>query len=79
MLGNDQTLAGISDSLNRGIIENAEQETGITNLATLTINNTADCAYKRHNSQRRSGSQRRQHRAFGAGEKRSRHADAQRL
>ena len=46
MLGNDQTLAGINDSLNRGIIENAEQQTGITNLATLTINNTADCAYK---------------------------------
>ncbi len=45
LLGNQQTLAGISDFYARGIIENAEQETGINNTGTLTIDNTADCAY----------------------------------
>ena len=45
MLGNDQTLAGLSDSLGRGIIENAEQKSGANNNCTLTINNTADCTY----------------------------------
>ena len=45
LLGNDQTLAGINDPTVSGIIENAEQETGINNLATLTINNTADFTY----------------------------------
>ena len=48
MLGNDQTLAGLSDNLGRGIIENAEQESGINNNCTLTINNTADCTYSGH-------------------------------
>ena len=45
LLGNNQTLAGISDVYGRGIIENAEQESGVDNTGTLTINNTADCAY----------------------------------
>jgi fibronectin-binding autotransporter adhesin len=45
LLGNDQTLGGISDATGRGVIENAEMETGITSLGTLTINNTADCTY----------------------------------
>ena len=45
LLGNQQTLAGISDGAGHGIIENAEQETGINNTGTLTINNTANCTY----------------------------------
>ena len=45
LLGNNQTLAGISDSTAAGVIENAEQETGIANLGTLTINNSRDCSY----------------------------------
>ncbi len=45
MLGNDQTLAGIVDSAGRGVIENSEQESGVTNTGTLTINNSKDCAY----------------------------------
>ena len=45
LLGNNQTLAGISDSTAAGVIENAEQETGVANLGTLTINNAADCSY----------------------------------
>jgi autotransporter-associated beta strand protein len=45
LLGNQQTLAGISDTTAGGVIENAEQETGVANLGTLTINNAADCSY----------------------------------
>ncbi len=45
LLGNQQTLAGISDGLGHGIIENAEQETGINTGGTLTINNTANYSY----------------------------------
>ncbi len=45
MLGNNQTLAGIGDITTNGVIENAEQETGIANLGTLTINNSSDCSY----------------------------------
>ena len=45
LLGNNQTLAGISDSTAAGVIENAEQETGVANLGTLTVNNAADCSY----------------------------------
>ena len=45
LLGNDQTLAGIVDVLGHGVIENAEQETGVSNTGTLTVNNTADCSY----------------------------------
>ena len=46
LLGNDQTLAGINDVSGRGVIENSEQETGINNLGTLTIDNIADCSYR---------------------------------
>ena len=45
LLGNQQTLAGIVDSSGRGIIENAEQQSGISSNGTLTINNTANCTY----------------------------------
>ena len=45
LLGNQQTLAGIADGSGRGIIENAEQESGISSNGTLTINNTANCSY----------------------------------
>ncbi len=45
LLGNNQTLAGIGDITTNGVIENAEQETGIANLGTLTINNSSDCSY----------------------------------
>jgi autotransporter-associated beta strand protein len=45
LLGNQQTLAGISDSVGRGIIENAEQQSGVASTGTLTINNTANCSY----------------------------------
>ncbi len=45
LLGNQQTLAGISDQTGRGVIENAEQETGVANNGTLTVNNTVDCSY----------------------------------
>ena len=45
MLGNNQTLAGIADFTGRGVIENAEQETGVANTGTLTINNTTNCSY----------------------------------
>jgi autotransporter-associated beta strand protein len=48
LLGNNQTLAGLSDNLGRGIIENTDQESGITNNCTLTINNTTDCTYSGH-------------------------------
>ena len=43
--GNQQTLAGISDAAGRGIIENAEQETGVNTTGTLTVNNSANCTY----------------------------------
>ena len=45
LLGNNQTVAGINDITSNGVIENAEQETGIANLGTLTINNSSDCSY----------------------------------
>ena len=45
LLGNNQTVAGIGDITGTGMIENAEQETGIANLGTLTINNSSDCSY----------------------------------
>jgi autotransporter-associated beta strand protein len=45
LLGNQQTLAGISDQTGRGVIENAQQEAGVANNGTLTINNTTNCAY----------------------------------
>ena len=45
LLGNQQTLARISDSSGHGIIENCEQETGINNTGTLTVNNAANCSY----------------------------------
>ena len=48
LLGNNQTLAGLSDNLGRGIIENCEQESGINNNCTLTIDNSTDCTYSGH-------------------------------
>ena len=45
LLGNEQTLAGIVDSTGRGVIENSEQESGVANTGTLTINNSKNCAY----------------------------------
>ena len=45
LLGNSQTLSGITASTVNGIIENSEQETGVTNTGTLTVNNTAACRY----------------------------------
>ena len=45
LMGNNQTLAGISNGTAMAVIENTDQQTGISNLATLTINNTTDCSY----------------------------------
>ncbi len=45
MLGNNLTVAGISDSTSAGVIENSETETGINTTATLTVNNTTSCSY----------------------------------
>ena len=48
LLGNDQTLAGLSDNVGRSVIENCEQESGINSNCTLTINNSTDCTYSGH-------------------------------
>ena len=79
LLGNNQTLAGISDAYGSGMIENAENESGINNTGTLTINNSDGLHLQRHDPQRRSGRQRRQHRPAGVGQERPGQADAQRL
>ena len=78
LLGNQQTLAGISDGLGHGIIENAEQETGINTGGTLTINNTANYSYNGCHPQRRLRRQRREHRSVGVGQERAGHVDAYR-
>ncbi len=48
LLGNDQTLAGLSDNVGRSVIENCEQESGINSNCTLTIDNSTDCTYSGH-------------------------------
>ncbi len=40
LLGNQQTLRGISDATGRGVIENSQAETGVGN-GTLTVNTTS--------------------------------------
>jgi fibronectin-binding autotransporter adhesin len=45
LLGNAQTLAGISNNTGTGVIENTENETDITTGGTLTVNNTTDCSF----------------------------------
>ena len=45
LYGNSQTLAGISDTTGRGVIENTELETGLAAGSTLTLNNSADCSF----------------------------------
>ena len=54
--GNSQTLAGISDSTGRGVIENSELESGLAANAVLTVNNTADCSYNGYLRNYNSGS-----------------------
>jgi autotransporter-associated beta strand protein len=44
LMGNNLTVAGISDSWVTGIIENTEAETGYGN-STLTVNNADNCSY----------------------------------
>jgi autotransporter-associated beta strand protein len=43
--GNNQTLAGISDSTGNGVIQNTFDETDVTQTSTLTVNNTTDCSF----------------------------------
>ncbi|MBN2579004.1 MAG: autotransporter-associated beta strand repeat-containing protein [Pirellulales bacterium] len=43
--GNNQTLAGISDSTGLGVIQNTFDETDVTQTSTLTVNNAADCSF----------------------------------
>lgn len=45
LLGNSQTLAGISGGSSKAIIENSELETGINTTGTLTIDNTTSCSF----------------------------------
>ncbi|MCC6125502.1 MAG: autotransporter-associated beta strand repeat-containing protein [Pirellulales bacterium] len=45
LMGNAQTLAGISCSTGTGVIENSQTETTATGTGLLTINNSADCSF----------------------------------
>jgi len=68
LLGNNQTLGRDRRTPNgRGIIENAEQESGVNNTGTLTINNPADLRVCGIHSQRRPCRQRREQGSAGAG------------
>jgi autotransporter-associated beta strand protein len=43
--GNNQTLAGISDSTGNGVIQNTYSQTDVTQTSTLTVNNAADYSF----------------------------------
>ncbi|HLA85134.1 MAG TPA: autotransporter-associated beta strand repeat-containing protein, partial [Thermoguttaceae bacterium] len=43
--GHVQTVAGISCSTGRGVIQNTDYESGVSANGTLTVNNAADCYY----------------------------------
>jgi fibronectin-binding autotransporter adhesin len=43
--GHEQTLGGIIDTMGHGVIENSDQETGIDDTGTLTIDNAAKCTF----------------------------------
>ncbi|NLE39536.1 MAG: hypothetical protein GX621_16055, partial [Pirellulaceae bacterium] len=45
LLGNSQTVAGISCSDGRGVIQNTENESGISTNGVLTLNTASDYAY----------------------------------
>jgi fibronectin-binding autotransporter adhesin len=45
LLGRNLTVAGISDATGKGVIENTWDETGAYALATLTVDNSAECSY----------------------------------
>jgi len=48
LLGNSQTVAGISCTNGRGCIENSHTESGISANGILTVNNTSDYSYNGH-------------------------------
>ncbi|HLA85145.1 MAG TPA: autotransporter-associated beta strand repeat-containing protein, partial [Thermoguttaceae bacterium] len=45
LLGHTQTVAGLSCSTGRGVIQNTEDESGVSTNGVLTVNNTVDCSY----------------------------------
>ena len=56
LLGNNQTVASISSSSGRGVIQNIRSETGITSDGTLTVDNASDCMYDGYIRNRGGGS-----------------------
>lgn len=43
--GNNQTVAGISDTTGNGVIQNTYSETDVSTLSTLTVNNATDNSF----------------------------------
>jgi len=45
LFGHTETVAGIHDSIGRGIIQNVQSESGVSANGAFILNNTADCSF----------------------------------